>query len=131
MNNKLFVYGTLQIPEVLERIIGRRISGEPAVLQGYRRGIIIRANFPGVVAEKSSEVHGLLLRSVANSDFKLLDRYEGELYQRVLAEIWLGEAKKIQAWVYVISRWAQSRVSSQDWSIEQYLHENNLQPFSH
>jgi len=36
----LFSYGTLQQPEVQEATFGRRLDGEPDVLQGYTLGLI-------------------------------------------------------------------------------------------
>ena len=46
MRHGLFVYGTLQLPEKLQSLLGRVPSLEPATLHGYRCGLVARAELP-------------------------------------------------------------------------------------
>ena len=118
MQQRLFVYGTLQIPQRLKQIIGRPLIGQPAVLKGYRCGLVERANFPGIVPYPDAEVQGQVLFGLSQSELVLLDQYEGELYQRIRLPVQFGSM--LQCWVYTIAPWAHSRVSHEPWSIEWY-----------
>ncbi len=120
MNNFLFAYGTLQIPEILERIIGRQLQGQRAELLGFRRGKVVRADFPGIVPDTAAAVSGWVLGPLSGADLKLLDLYEGELYQRILVTVQIAPQQQVQCWVYAMNRWAQHRVSTEDWNIEDY-----------
>ena len=117
----LFAYGTLQLPEITERIIGRTLPGDAAWLDGYLCGLVARANFPGITAAPHCRVPGTLLYGVTQAELEHLDRYEGELYRRVRTEVRLSEQDSlIQCWVYVIAAWAQARVTDTPWTIEWY-----------
>ncbi len=119
MKHTLFAYGTLQLPEKLQQIIGRTVNAEPAVLKGYRCGLVARANFPGIVASKQGQVEGMVLFNLGFKDFQLLDHYEGELYQRVMVSV-LHNETPTQCWAYTIVPWAHSRVTDKPWSIDWY-----------
>lgn len=121
MQHSLFAYGTLQLPEITERVIGRELQGDPAYLDGYRCGLISRANFPGVVRDAGSTVSGKLLYGVTQQELELFDAYEGELYRRVWVDVTLGECgAQAQCWVYLIAAWAQARVTNTPWTIQWY-----------
>ena len=119
MRHQLFVYGTLQLPEKLQGILGRIPALTPALLMGYRVGMVARADFPGIVPDESSTVSGQLLGPLNQQELERLDRYEGELYQRVRVPVQLGD-KQCQAWTYCIVPWARERVTRETWTIEDY-----------
>ena len=120
MQHRLFVYGTLQIPERVAEIIGRRLSGVPAQLHGYRCGRVLRADFPGIVPQAMGCTVGQLLSGLEQNDLSLLDCYEGELYRRIRVSVTAGDSTT-SAWAYVITPWAYGRVSHEPWSIEWYV----------
>lgn len=117
---RLFVYGTLQVPAVIGRIVPRTLPAEPATLHGYRRGRVARADFPGIVPKADCSVQGQLLKQLQPEDLVLLDRYEGELYHRVMVEVVTEQATKVKCWVYVMARWASDRVLDEDWELGGY-----------
>jgi len=102
---RLFVYGTLQDPKVQLRVIGRIVSGEPAVIAGWRKEWIhVRSDaaeiageevHPIAVADPEGEIEGLIL-SLTEKDWPALDEYEGETYERVAAVLKDGR----HAWFY-------------------------------
>lgn len=119
MRHGLFVYGTLQLPERLQSLLGRVPSQAPAILYGYRCGLVARADFPGIVPQQDSHVNGLVLSPLEQSELDVLDQYEGELYRRLRVTV-LTACKPINVWAYVIVPWARGRVTQQVWTIEQY-----------
>ena len=120
MQHRLFVYGTLQIPERVAEITGRHLSGVPAQLDGYRCGRVVRADFPGIVPHATGRTFGQLLSGLGQDDLSLLDRYEGELYRRIRVGVTVADFTS-SAWVYVIVPWAYDRVSNEPWSVEWYV----------
>ncbi len=119
MINKLFVYGTLQLPELVEKIAGQQFPAQAARLKGYRCGLIERADFPGILPCEDSTVEGLLLNGLNSGHLIKLDQYEGELYQRIKVPVETG-TDQCHAWVYCIVPWARYRVSFTSWSMEWY-----------
>lgn len=119
--HRLFVYGTLQLPERVHEIIGRTLEGTPAHLDGYRCGLVARADFPGIVPDAAARTTGQLLAGLGEAELILLDDYEGELYHRILVTATLDPVEHpISAWTYVIAPWAQARVTQQPWTIGWY-----------
>jgi gamma-glutamylcyclotransferase (GGCT)/AIG2-like uncharacterized protein YtfP len=97
----LFAYGTLMWPHVLEAVIGRHLSGAPAVLEGYLRRRVKGECFPAVIASSGSCVAGILYCGLTAEEFEQLDRFEGEEYVRRSEPI-----NGCEVQVYVLSeRW--------------------------
>ncbi len=94
----LFAYGTLMWTEVLDAVVGCRLHGEPAVVEGFRRLRLAGEHYPAVLPAPGGRVEGILYRGLSESDFRALDAFEGEEYDRI--EIQLGE---IAAWLYVLA----------------------------
>lgn len=117
--HRLFAYGTLQLPERLQALIGRVPPGIPAQLAGFRCGLVARADFPGIVPCHDSAVSGLLLAGLSDGELETLDAYEGELYQRVSVQVQTSDGPH-SAWVYQIAPWARNRVTQEPWTIEAY-----------
>ena len=122
MEHALFAYGTLQLPEVMEKILGRSVQGAPAVLMDYRSGLVARANFPGIVPHLGEAVSGTRLTGFTLDDLQALDLYEGELYRRIRVNVCMQDTPNVlkQSWVYCMAPWAHSRVTNTPWTIEWY-----------
>jgi gamma-glutamylcyclotransferase (GGCT)/AIG2-like uncharacterized protein YtfP len=98
---RLFAYGTLMWPEVLEAVIGRQLDGSPATLSGYLRLRVKGEHFPAVIPSEQDDVEGVLYENLCAEDFRLLDRFEGEEYDRKGVRI-----EDMDAQVYVLAaRW--------------------------
>lgn len=125
-NHRLFVYGTLQLPERVHEVIGRTLAGIPAQLDGYRCGRVARTDFPGIAPDVSGRAPGQLLSGLTATELTLLDDYEGELYHRILVSVTLIPVNHIPgddpitAWTYVIAPWARALVTQQHWTIGWY-----------
>lgn len=93
----LFVYGTLQDPQVQARVFGRIVQGQPDTLGGYRKSqITINGNvYPIAVEDASSVIAGWVLEVTA-AELVAIDAYEGNDYRRVRVHLRSGR----EAWVY-------------------------------
>eukprot|EP00890_Picochlorum_soloecismus_P000008 jgi/Picsp_1/1007/NSC_04491-R1_aig2-like family protein len=84
---KLFVYGTLMYPEILEVLLHRVPESTRARVQGYKRYGLKKFVFPAVVEDPSSQVEGILLTGLSDREMVILDEYEGEEYRREVANV--------------------------------------------
>ncbi|HSR88284.1 MAG TPA: gamma-glutamylcyclotransferase family protein [Pontiella sp.] len=113
-NMNLFAYGTLMWPEVLEAVINRPLIGTPASLRGFLRIRVKGACYPALIESRSRDVvEGMLYRDLTEEEFRHLDRFEGDEYER--REV-LTEAD--QAHVYVLSHARRHLADSRPWSPE-------------
>ena len=88
----LFAYGTLMWPEVLEAVIGRRLSGASVSLCGFLRIRMKGELYPALIdAQARDEVEGILYRGLTEAEFRHLDRFEGGEYDR--REVCIGTEK--------------------------------------
>lgn len=120
--HRLFAYGTLQLPERLQGLIGRVPPMLPAELLDYRCGLVMRADFPGIVPCSGERTSGMLLSGIQAKELQTLDIYEGELYHRIRIYAHTRHGR-LDAWVYCIAPWARARVSQHPWSTEYYRNE--------
>jgi gamma-glutamylcyclotransferase (GGCT)/AIG2-like uncharacterized protein YtfP len=97
MTESLFVYGTLQDPEVQTRVFGRVTAGSPDTLDGYfKSSISIGGNvYPIAVETAGAAVSGRVL-DVTAAELAQMDIYEGAEYRRIRVRLRSGR----EAWVY-------------------------------
>lgn len=120
----LFAYGTLMWPEVLETVIGRRVGGMPATLHGFRRLRVKEKLYPALVdAHSHNVVEGIFYRDLTEEEFRRLDRFEGEEYDR--KEVCIGTQR---AHVYVLNGGWRHIADSRPWRPED-LQKKKLQAF--
>ena len=96
----LFIYGTLQAPEVLEAVAGRAFASEPARLDGYRRVSIPGEVFPGIVPDAEGRVEGHLLLQVDPVSWALFDKYEPG-YERRTVQVRTAHGAVVPAETFV------------------------------
>lgn len=120
-HHRLFCYGTLQIPAVLEAVIGHRLRGIRAVLPGYAACQVRRAEYPGLVRSPGNNTSGRLYRHVTLEELTVLDRFEGPLYHRRHHVVIDDSGRRIQAWVYMVAPGRQNQVSARPWQLERFM----------
>ncbi|MFI6288524.1 gamma-glutamylcyclotransferase family protein [Streptomyces sp. NPDC051018] len=103
----LFVYGTLQFPEVLQALLGRIPRSTPAIARAWRAAALDRRVYPGLV-EAEQDANGLLLDDLSAKEWRALDSFEDDKY--ALREIHLvGGA---HGWAYI---WPGIDVLPENW----------------
>ncbi|MGO1070847.1 gamma-glutamylcyclotransferase family protein [Lysobacter sp. CA199] len=106
---RLFSYGTLQLPAVQQATFGRLLQGRSDALVGFRRSMV-EIDDPQVVAtsgqthhpivEASGDAHDRvegLVFAISAQELARADAYEVDDYERVDAALASGQ----RAWVYV------------------------------
>jgi gamma-glutamylcyclotransferase (GGCT)/AIG2-like uncharacterized protein YtfP len=104
-NQLLFVYGTLMNPAGRIRLLGRPIDASPARLPGYTRG---RKRYYFVAKQADAVTDGAILEGLGERDLEILDAYEEvpTLYTRERIEVVTADARKIECWIYLPTKWA-------------------------
>jgi len=137
----LFVYGTLQYPEVIHGLTGLTLKGSPARLLNYQRYAVRppgrEGRGPVIFPEAGGEVHGQILRNVPGEARELIDRFEaaGGGYERRQVQVHVEtNAEPIPAWAYVgidalrehrVGAWSEEQFEAKDlqWYLQQRLPE--------
>lgn len=104
MPSRLFVYGTLQDDRLVERLLGRRLAWQPAVLEGYCRRLDTSIGYPVVHPLAGASVDGRLLEDVDHDALAALDAYEGREYRRVTVRVQTRNGRAVDAFAYVPTR---------------------------
>jgi gamma-glutamylcyclotransferase (GGCT)/AIG2-like uncharacterized protein YtfP len=81
----LFVYGTLQDPDVLGAVLGRPVDISrlrQATAPGYRAVFYPGRVYPALVGAPDAAAAGLLIEDLSPLDLAVLDAFEGEEYRR-------------------------------------------------
>ena len=102
LTDRLFCYGTLQIPEVIKAVTGRTHVGVTARLFDYAIYRVKNAGYPGVIYSPDKETTGVLYSGVTEKELKILDLFEGDLYERICLDAIGHNGNNQRAWVYVV-----------------------------
>lgn len=121
MEAAFFAYGTLAFPEVMEAVTGRRFASGAAALPGFARYRVRGRVYPGVIAEKGGETAGCLYTGLGAATLALLDRFEGDLYERRSLAVQTVASTPVQAQVYVVPERLRAVLSDEPWSPEEFV----------
>ncbi|WP_433733442.1 gamma-glutamylcyclotransferase family protein [Nocardia sp. CA-129566] len=113
--DRLFVYGTLQFPEVLVELIGRRPELVAGELAGWRVAALPGRVYPGLVPAAGGLARGVVLSGLDAGEWAVLDAFEDDEYS--LRRVVLGADV---VWTYV---WT-SVVAQDDWYADRFAAEH-------
>ncbi len=119
--HRLFVYGTLEFPVIVKKLLGFSLTGEPVQLQGYERYLLVNRNYPGIIRAPGKRVDGVLYQGVTPKYFKVLDRYEDDIYARRRVRVLNSHGQLVTAWTYVIPLRHKRELSSRPWDRETFM----------
>jgi gamma-glutamylcyclotransferase (GGCT)/AIG2-like uncharacterized protein YtfP len=97
---RLFAYGTLMLPEVMELIAGRRAAAQPAVLPGHRRRLLRGAVYPVLLPAAGESVAGVLWEGLDDAALGRIDRFEDAIYERIRRRVVLAGGEERESFVY-------------------------------
>jgi gamma-glutamylcyclotransferase (GGCT)/AIG2-like uncharacterized protein YtfP len=119
--DRVFVYGTLQFPDVFEAVTGRRLRAIDAWLDGYARHQVKRAPYPAILPAPDARVHGLAVEGIDGTALARMDDFEGEMYRREpVTVVRAADGAALPAQAYVLRpRW-RSRVADGDWDADAF-----------
>ena len=99
----LFVYGTLQDPDILGAVLGRPVEAgtlRPASAPGYRAVAYPGRVYPALVELAGDKTPGLLVAGLGALDLEVLDAFEGAEYRREAIEV-LVAGERVAADTYL------------------------------
>lgn len=112
-SDALFVYGTLQFPEVLSVLIDRVPGLEPAAVEGWRAAALRGRVYPGLVSAETT-ASGYLLTGLTPREWQVLDAFEDPVYELVRVDLADGR----HGWAYA---WDETTdVAPENWSPEHF-----------
>ena len=120
LRRRLFCYGTLQLPTVLEAVIGRRLQGVRAALAGYGAFRIHRAEYPGLLRLPGQTAWGMLYDGLSLPELDVLDRFEGALYERRAYPVQRIDGRRVQAWVYMVAAGRHGQLTAAPWHLQRF-----------
>jgi gamma-glutamylcyclotransferase (GGCT)/AIG2-like uncharacterized protein YtfP len=109
----LFVYGSLQFPEVLFALIDRVPDHEPATAKGWRVATLPGRVYPGLVPADAT-AKGYLLTGLTPGEWRVLDAFEDPVYELVRVALTTGR----HGWAYACN--PGTEVGPDDWSPEDF-----------
>ncbi len=113
--HKLFCYGTLQIPAVIEAVVGRRFKGQAAALAGYAAYAVRGAEYPGIRSTPTHTTRGQVYFGLTPGELSILDRFEGLLYQRQRLVVRTCDGRRRGVWTYVVKPARNKQLSAALW----------------
>lgn len=97
----LFAYGTLMVPQMVRRLLGRGITSVSGTLEDYACYAVKHQIYPAIVAVNGSNVSGLVYQDLMENDLEKLDQYEGDMYDRTEVRVQLSDGNYILCQTYV------------------------------
>lgn len=116
----LFAYGTLCIPELMEKVAGRRFDSEAAVLPGYRSFLIKGHPYPGLIHTRRGRACGRLYYDIDPAALRRIDAFEGEYYRREPVIVRLEDDTPVPAAAYLLIESLHYLLSDRQWSEEEF-----------
>jgi len=126
--DRLFCYGSLQVPQVVREVIGRSPDGFPAELPDYSPRRVKGASYPGITPVAGESTNGLVYSGLSRPEFAQLDDFEGEPYVRELKKVRLDGGSSTTAWVYLLPTHKLDRLTNTPWHLESFI-QNDLAEF--
>ena len=96
-------------------------SHAPGTLKGYRRRSVIGEHYPAIVPDTENSVEGIIYRDVPDSAIDRLDRFEGEMYDRLPVNIELKNGGVLPAETYVLKAAFSHRLAQTDWDFDDFI----------
>lgn len=124
---KVFVYGTLLFPEVIEAVTGCVPESEHAVLHGYKRHTVAGQLYPGIIRHPDSSVEGLVYLGITPEELERLNEYEDSFYELMTLDIQAASGK-LKAFVYVVPLASVGVLDNSHWDPE-IFRTSHLQKF--
>jgi hypothetical protein len=120
-STRLFAYGTLMFPPIIESVIGRVPHSRPAGIKGYMRLVVTGELFPGLVANEGTQgcVQGLIYLDITPSDWKLLIAFEDEFYSLKRVDVQCC-GRNLSALAFVVSPARRSVLSEKIWDPDEF-----------
>ncbi len=117
--HRLFVYGTLRHPPLIEGLVGRAVSPTPARLAGHRAAPMRGRAYPGLVVDTGAEAVGALVE-VDDHGLAVLDDFEGDEYTRTAVTVTTADGP-VDAEAYLLTGQTITLAGPGTWSFDDFV----------
>ena len=125
----IFAYGTLMFPEIWEKVVGCKYHGIEASISGYQRKRIKDKTYPALIPGKRYDtVDGILYLDVSPEHVLVLDRFEGQCYEKIQVKCKTFEGKILPAVAYLFRQEYSVLVQDEPWE-PKWFQENGMGHF--
>jgi len=124
---RLFSYGTMMCPEIIEKLAGKSLVGVPGRVKNHRVLCVRGELYPGMVQGSGGEVEGLVY-TFSSYLWPGFDAFEGEEYLRKPVRVRYSNGKRELVQAYVFRPEYRSRLTRKPWDAEAFARDG-LQPF--
>jgi gamma-glutamylcyclotransferase (GGCT)/AIG2-like uncharacterized protein YtfP len=117
----LFVYGSLMLDEVWDRLIRSKHQKLDATVYDFSRYTVTGEVYPGLRYKLHGKVHGVLVRGLNQKELKAIDRFEGHYYtrKRIVADV--DGFGKVSCETYLFKKNYLHLLSTTEWSKDAFL----------
>jgi len=119
--SSLFAYGTLMCEDIMRDVSGHLGAPIPANLSDHLRLRVSGEDYPGIVRKTGRQVNGVVYQELANTAWERLDRFEGEMYQRVPVRVTLQSGSILQAQTYLVHPDFVYCLADSEWDFAHFL----------
>jgi gamma-glutamylcyclotransferase (GGCT)/AIG2-like uncharacterized protein YtfP len=114
----IFVYGTLQSPEIVKKLTGKSFKTSPAILQGYKRYCVKECDYPAVIQQKEAEISGMVLENVDKLSLDIISFYEGDEYEKKILPVLVNVLmKNAIAFIWIADI---NNLKKEEWNFEEF-----------
>jgi gamma-glutamylcyclotransferase (GGCT)/AIG2-like uncharacterized protein YtfP len=117
----LFTYGSLMCEDIMAEVVGARLRCSPADLAGYRRFLVKDEQYPGLVADPTGTVAGMVYHDITDHGWSRLDRFEGMMYDRIPVSVQYDNNTKALVSCYVFRFEFHHRLTATEWDFAAFL----------
>jgi gamma-glutamylcyclotransferase (GGCT)/AIG2-like uncharacterized protein YtfP len=111
----VFTYGSLMYPDVFAALAGERLAFEDLAVPGFERRAIAGKPYPGLRENPAASVDGRLWFGVGAGAMRMLDAFEGALYERRTLRLMSPGRGRVEAEVYVVPRDREHLLADDPW----------------
>lgn len=118
--HRLFVYGTLRHPPLIEGLVGAPVPARDAILAGHRAAPMRGRAYPGLVVDVASDAVGALVE-VDDAGLSVLDRFEGPEYTRTPVVVRVVDGADVDAETYLLTGPSRELAEDGTWSLDTFV----------
>lgn len=119
--DRLFVYGTLLCPKIMEQVSGLSLPATPATLSGFQRLPVRDEPYPALIPKRGQTTSGSVYSGITPAAWRRLDDFEGIYYERQLVTVQLVAGESRMAFTYVLRPGYMHLLAAGDWDFDQFL----------
>lgn len=119
----LYTYGSLRLPQVWEKVVGRTFLTTPGRLRDHVALRVKGRLFPGIIPRAGAVTAGTVYHDLDDDALVLLDAYESTLYER-LPVVVETSGGPVDAQAYVVKPEYQIELESTPWDFQAFVEQD-------